>query len=550
MAMYPGLSDVVTSYLAIAVFSLLLLYPLAIVVYNLYFHPLSKFKGPPFWGATRLGFINSLIRGNLVRDVRDIHEKYGDVVRLAPDELSFAREDTWHDVYTKRAGHQQFLKNPVFFKAPPGQPENMVTTLNIENHARMRRLLAPAFTEQAVMKQEPIVQAHSDLLIRQLKCVVTDQDKSAEKNQDTGAVVDIVRWYNFCTFDTIGDLGFGESFDSLKNAEYHPWVALIFNFLKGMELCVSDICKFADCRGLCSGMTLAAATRYYPSLETGLLQFLPAKIKKMQRDHYQVALDKIHRRMNLEKERDDFMTPVLKENPNFEKMSLEEIESTFSLLIVAGSETTATVLSGITNELLKAPRELLKLVGEVRSAFQSQAEITFEALRTLPFLNAVCQEGFRICNPIPAGLPRLVPKGGGFVCGHFLPEYTHVTVNPTAIAFSEANFRRAEKFLPDRFLPQHLRPAEFDGDIRSNQHPFSLGSRSCLGKPLAMAQIGLILAKMVWSFDIEAVSGRTLDWMTQKTFIVVEKKPVKVRLRMRQDGSIWIIDAAVRTGMS
>jgi Cytochrome P450 len=165
--------------------------------------------------------------------VRKFHEKYGDIVRVAPNELSFAREDAWRDVYSKRTGHQQFLKNPIFFKAPPGQPENMITTINSEDNARMRKLLAPAFTEQAMMKQEPIVQYHVDLLIRQLKGLVDNQQNAVEKDGQSGVTVDIVRWYNFCTFDTVGDLGFGESFHSLESAAYHPWVSLIFNFLKG-----------------------------------------------------------------------------------------------------------------------------------------------------------------------------------------------------------------------------------------------------------------------------------------------------------------------------
>jgi cytochrome P450 len=301
-------------------------------------------------------------------------------------------------------------------------------------------------------------------------------------------------------------------------------------------------------------MTLAAATRFYPVLENISLRLLPAKIKKMQKDHYQVALDKIHRRMNLEKEREDFMTPVLKNNPNFQNMSLEEIESTFSLLIVAGSETTATTMCGATNELVKAPGELQKLVSEVRNAFKSESEMTFEALRKLPFLNAVCQETLRICHPIPAGLPRLVPKGGGVICGHFIPEFvsvflsfdvnfevieitdlfqTHVTVNPTAISFSADNYARPNVFLPDRFLPESLRPSEFASDTRFNQYPFSLGTRNCMGQPLALAEIRLVLAKMVWNFDIEAAPGGTLDWLSQKTFIVVEKKPVKILLKIR-----------------
>ena len=168
-------------------------------------------------------------------------------------------------------------------------------------------------------------------------------------------------------------------------------------------------------------MTFLAATRFYPFLELVLLKILPSSIKKMQEDHYQVALDKIHRRLNLKEEREDLMTPVLKNNIKFEKMSLEEVESTFSLLIIAGSETTATVLSGITNELVKAPAELQKLVREVRNSFLNESEITLSSLKRLPFLNAVCHEGLRLCNAVPGGMPRLVPKGDDTVCGQFLP---------------------------------------------------------------------------------------------------------------------------------
>ncbi|KAL9122769.1 MAG: hypothetical protein Q9187_000686 [Circinaria calcarea] len=457
-----------------------------------------------------LGFINSLVRGNLVTDVRRIHEQYGDIVRLAPNELSFAKEGAWHDIFAARPGHKPFPKNPIFFKAPPGQPENMVTTPDDADHSRMRKLLAPAFTERAMMKQEPIIQSYVNLLMSKLKGLVNEHDP---EKKGTGAVVNIVNWYNFYTFDVIGSLGLGEAFGCLENSTYHPWVSLIFNFLKGM--------------------TLAAATRYYPLLELLLLKLIPSSIKKMQKDHYQVALDKIHRRMNLEKERDDFMTPVLKNSPNFEKMSLKEIESTFSILIVAGSETIATVLSGITNELVKAPTELRKLVQEIRSTFKSESDITFTALKNLPFLNAVCHEGLRLCNPVSAGLPRLVPKGGDTVCGHFLPEYTNVTVSPTALSFSKAHFAHPESFLPDRFLPESFRPAQFAADKRSNQQPFGLGPRNCIGKTLAWAQLRIVLAKIVWNFDMEAMEGRKLDWMRQKTFIVVQKEEMMVRLKMR-----------------
>ncbi|MCJ1316346.1 hypothetical protein MMC15_001667 [Xylographa vitiligo] len=278
-------------------------------------------------------------------------------------------------------------------------------------------------------------------------------------------------------------------------------------------------------------MTLAASTRYYPLLEALMLKAIPAKIRKLQAYHYNTALEKTHRRMNLEKEREDFMTGVFKNNPNFEKMSLEEVESTFSILIIAGSETTGTTLCGITNELVQNPEELRKLVKEVRSAFISESEMTFEALRNLPFLNAVIHEGLRLCNPIPAGLPRIVPQGGGTVCGYFLPENTHVTVNPSALAFNDKNFARSTSFLPDRYLPDSLRPIEFAADQRSNQQPFGLGPRNCIGKAMAWAEMRVVLAKMVWTFDLEPAPGHRLDWSKQKTYIVVQKEPVNILLK-------------------
>ncbi|RYP20418.1 hypothetical protein DL765_002794 [Monosporascus sp. GIB2] len=92
--------------------------------------------------------------------------------------------------------------------------------------------------------------------------------------------------------------------------------------------------------------------RYYAGLELLLLRLVPASIRKMQSDHYATALDKIHRRMAVSTERHDFMSPMLENNPNFERMGRPEIVSTMSLLIIAGSKTTATTLCGALNYLV------------------------------------------------------------------------------------------------------------------------------------------------------------------------------------------------------
>ena len=169
-------------------------------------------------------------------------------------------------------------------------------------------------------------------------------------------------------------------------------------------------------------MALAAATRYYPGLESFLLWLVPTSIRKIQHDHYATALDKIHRRMDLTTERDDFMTPMIENNPRYEKMSIPEIESTTALLLIAGSETTGTTLCGITNCLVQNPLELRKLETEIRRRFAKESDMTHYELQKLPFLNAVISEGLRLCNPVAGGILRIVPKGGATVCGYSLPE--------------------------------------------------------------------------------------------------------------------------------
>ena len=217
-----------------------------------------------------------------------------------------------------------------------------------------------------------------------------------------GVVLDTVSWYNFTTFDIIGDLGLGQSFDCLKESALHPWVALIFNHFK-----VSS---------------MMATVRYYPLVSWLLMKCVPQSLRKIQRDHFELAVDRINTRMNLETERVDFMTNILKHNDE-KGMSIGEIHATFNILIIAGSETTATVLAGMSNYLVRDSSVLQKLVGEVRSSFDKEEEITLAALQRLPYLNATIEEGLRLCPPVPAGLPRLVPAGGDTVCGEWLPEY-------------------------------------------------------------------------------------------------------------------------------
>ena len=368
-------------------------YPLFLAIYNIYWHPLSKYPGPTAWAAFRFFYVISLWRGKSIHDIHRIHVKYGDIVRVAPNELSFASGKGWEDIYGYRAGHPQFPKNPIWWGELPGRTESIVSASKPADHARMRKVLGHCFTAKALMAQEYVVQSYINRLIGKLHEMLRRDISQAN-------IVDITDWYMFTTFDIIGDLGFGETFHCLDNGAYHPWVAGLFNYFK-------------------IG-TLFASLRFYPLVDTLVARCMPSSVAKSAEDNYQWAINKVHRRLNLETERDDFISQIIKYGES--DMSIPEIENNSNVLIVAGSETVGTALTGTTNYLIKTPSVLQKLTNEVRSAFSKHEDMTFSALTKLPYLNAVIEEGLRLGPPVPSGLARVVPAGGGTVCGEWLPQ--------------------------------------------------------------------------------------------------------------------------------
>jgi cytochrome P450 len=102
-------------------------------------------------------------------------------------------------------------------------------------------------------------------------------------------------------------------------------------------------------------------------------------------------------------------------------MTSSEIAETNSILIVAGSETTATALTGGTYYLLKNPCVLKKLQDEVRGAFAKAEDMSIASLARLPYLNLVLRETMRIYPPAPGTFARKTGSTGEIISGHWVP---------------------------------------------------------------------------------------------------------------------------------
>lgn len=69
------------------------------IVYNLFFHPLAKFPGPRLNAISDVPGIYILVKGRFALEVKKLHDKYGSVVRVSPNELSFNSVQAWEDIY-------------------------------------------------------------------------------------------------------------------------------------------------------------------------------------------------------------------------------------------------------------------------------------------------------------------------------------------------------------------------------------------------------------------------------------------------------------------
>lgn len=204
-----------------------------------------------------------------------------------------------------------------------------------------------------------------------------------------------------------------------------------------------------------------------------------------------MSTEKARQRLKMEGGRTDLVSRMTKPDSG---MSEPEFIANTSLLIIAGSETTATLLSGITYYLVQNPRVLEKVVYYVRSTFSSDQEINFVNVSRLKYMLACLDEAFRMYPPVPGNLPRktnvpetffdkFVPANVGIFLVRL--EHTGLIISQTTVSVfhyamyrSPRNFTRPDEFIPERWLDD----PRFSTDNKASLQPFSIGPRNCLGR--------------------------------------------------------------------
>ncbi|KAI1368196.1 cytochrome P450 [Xylaria arbuscula] len=464
---------------------LVVLYLVSYPIYAIYLHPLSSFPGGTLEKLTRLPYWIACLKGNQVKFMQEQHRRYGPTVRFAPNDLSYTEAQAWRDICLIPKGKKENGKEIRFHAPSANGTPNLITEPSPVRHATVRRVFSQAFSEKALKQQEPLFQHYADLMVARGRKMGT---------------VNMAELLNWTTFDIMAEFAFGESLGLLEKEAYSEWVATVFNTL--IVLPALQMIEF------------------YPLTRKLFALLEPKSVAKMRLDHFNHTVVRVDKRLKEGSPKPDLWNLVEESGV----LTSGEIYTNAELFMTAGTETTASLLTGTTYYLLKNPEKLKILTDEIRGRFKSNKEMTFEALGQLEYLNACLREGLRVYPSIPSAIPREVAEGGNVIMGKWLPGGTRVSVHQTATYRSPSNFSNPDEFVPERWLGD---PAYKD-DIREAHQPFGVGTRNCLGMNMAWHEMRLLLSKLIYNFDMKTEVDSS--WRDQNVFVIWDRKPLPVTL--------------------
>ncbi|KAL8225505.1 hypothetical protein R6Q57_018062 [Mikania cordata] len=224
----------------------------------------------------------------------------------------------------------------------------------------------------------------------------------------------------------------------------------------------------------------------------------------------------------------DILLELQRDNLKGFRLERDMVKAIIMDLFTAGTHTTFTSLEWAISEVLRHPRVMQELRQEALEIGQGRSSIPEDDLDKMPYLKAVIKETLRLHTPLPLLVPRESTQDVKLL-GYDISSGTQLLVNAYAIARDPSNWEEPEEFRPERFLNS---PIDYKG-FHFELIPFGAGRRGCPGIQFAMNVNELVLANLVYRFDLELVGEDGFD-MSETNGITVHKKlPILVSTTAR-----------------
>ncbi|KAJ6121080.1 hypothetical protein N7523_005360 [Penicillium sp. IBT 18751x] len=493
---------------------------------NRYQNGLNKYPGPFLASVTDWWRFFDVYGRRPEITHRALHKKYGDVVRLGPNTLSFSDPSALKSIYGLNKG---FVKSDFYIVqqsvAKGHRLQSLFSSTDNDFHSRFRRCVNSAFAMSALVQYEPFVDNTTKLFLEQTKKLFADN----------GSGCDFTQWLQFYAFDVIGEITYSKRHGFIEKNED---VDGIVGYLTWLFLYVAPIGQipFLDLLFLKNPIYLKLSQWGFIDATFPVARFANNRMAERVPD---LTSEKPGSQVVGVKSPDLLSKFMAAHESHPEFMSQTLVQTMAVSMAFAGSETTAISLSAVFYFLLKHPKALARLRAEIDDAARAGAFgdnetglVTWHESQRLPYLDACVKEAFRL-HPA-AGLPleRIVPQGGAEISGHFVPGGTIVGCSAWLIHINkkvfgeDAEFYRPERWLPDEeAVKTDLGKAAEDRRIKEmngTMFHFGMGSRTCLGKNISLLEIYKLVPSMLRRFEIQFTDPNQ-EWELVNAWFVKQK---------------------------
>ncbi|KAF1959200.1 cytochrome P450 [Byssothecium circinans] len=474
-----------------------------VVTYRLMLHPLSKFPGPFFGKITDWYSIYHCIQGDRHLNFHRLHLKHGPVVRYGPNRISINSVSALQAIYGLQANTQKAEWYTVwkqFFKT-----DMSMSTIDRKRHAVKRRIVTRAIKSISMKEIEGKI----------LKNVRTlcDQLAAEDSGSDWSQARDMTKHVAYCTSDIMGDTTFSKSWNLLHSEENRDMYYILPRGIGGLSLVSRHATSI--------NMWERHFQIFRPDLVRDTYRY---ETLSNQTSDWRTAQDndKYH----------DFYGSLLKarDPETGNKLTRDERVAEAALLIVAGSDTMATAVTSAIFYLLHYADTLSRLQKEIRDTFETVEDITIgPVLSGCQYLVACIDEAMRLS-------PGWYPPGTDIAVPHY------------ALHHNEAYHIEPFKFIPERWIKGGLWSEADISTTRSAFIPFGVGRTSCVGKELSYQEMTIIMARIVWLYDMRLAPGslvggghesmgygrtRSNEFQTWDSFVSTHEGPM-VQFRLRK----------------
>lgn len=465
---------------------LIVYYCATVIIYRLYFSPLASIPGPKLAAISSLynAYYDLVLGGQYVWRVEEMHRQYGPIVRTRPDTVHVNDPAFVEKLYSqsprqRRERHDTFLQTL-------HAPGSILATRDHDMHRRRRAVLNPYFSRQNVRRLVPVI---NDTVLNLLRRM--------EGWAATGEPVSMNRALRAATKDVIQEYCFG---GGQKCLDMEDCNAAFFDIITPQRVCHL-------------GTHVYWLASLMANLPPSLITLLVPRVGVFA--HFMVGLaqevETVKQAKEIPEERTIFHEILRSDVPESEKET-SRLTDEAMVLVIAGSETTASTLAAIIYHMLSDPKALATLKAELETVMPGPDHILPDSakLDNLTYLNAVIQEALRL---YPGGSHRqdrvapdedLVYENPTTGKTYVIPKGTGVGMTAPIINRHPDLYERPDDFLPERYIK--------DPHLSKHLFSFSKGSRQCIGINLAYQELQNITAGIFRKYDAyHGQAGPTLE---------------------------------------